>query len=117
MIPRYRVCDHCEDECHIGTSEKPLVQIVIGVLENGLSYDAKLPRWAWRLWTRFRADTISAEDGLPGELEPVPVKHELCVGCVSKLLKAKGAHDVIVQREYRKEARVKAKQAQRKKAK
>lgn len=112
-IPKFRLCDHCESrgvEERIGTADAPMVQITIGVLDGGLSYDARLPRWAWALWTRFQAGQKSGDDGVAGELEPVPLKWHLCRECAQAMLTAPDAHEVISQRQRRDECRVKAAQ-------
>lgn len=113
MIPRYRVCDACSKqgvEKRIGTADAPMVQITVGVIDGGLSYDATLPRWAWRLWTKFDARNKSGDDGQPGELEPVPIRHELCQGCAEAMLTQPDAHQVQTQRQFRNERRVEAAQ-------
>lgn len=108
-IPRFRICDRCSAdgvEKRIGTADAPMVQITVGVIDGGLSYDATLPRWAWRLWTKFDAKNKSGDDGQPGELEPVPIRHELCQECAEEMLTAPDAHQPQTQRQYRDERRV-----------
>lgn len=107
MIPPFRLCSNCMKdgkEQRIGTSDAPLIAITVGIVTDGLSYDARLPRWAWKLWTRFRPDTLAA-DGEAGELESIPVKHELCVSCATKMLTDPRAHDILSQTEFLEERR------------
>lgn len=108
MNAKFRVCDDCAadgKEERIGTSDAPIVELGIGLMVDGLSTDAVLPRWAWQIWTRLNVQSIDPADGQPGVLVPLPRRHELCAECASSRLSVVGAHDVITQREYRDECR------------
>lgn len=103
MIPRFRFCNGClveGREERIGTSDAPLVSITVGLLQDGLAYDARLPRFAWALWTRYRPES--------NELEPVPLRHEFCAACLAGMLAQSGALDVLTQAEYVAEVRQRA---------
>src|SRR4051812_8580690 len=100
-VPKYRLCNDClaqGKETRVGTIDSPLVQITVGVFDEGLSYDARLPRWLWDLWTKFE-ELVVGRDGGVGDLAPVPIKHELCVDCLQARLQAPGALDFLAQKE------------------
>lgn len=100
MIPPYRLCNQCHAEgreTRIGTKDAPLITVSVGLVEDGLSYDAVLPRFAWKLWTRYHADR--------DQLEPVPAKVELCPTCAVALVADSGALAVVSQADYLSERR------------
>lgn len=108
MLPLFRVCDACARngvETRIGTADSPMVQVNVAVLGGALSYDAQLPRWAWKGFTRFDPRNRAQDDQQPGALESTAMRQELCVACAEAMLTASDAHEIQTQRQHRDEKR------------
>lgn len=101
MIPQYRLCQYCHDrglEHRIGTPDEPVIGITVGLMKDGLAAAATLPRWLWRLWSKY--------NGQADQLEQVPLKFEFGAECLDKLIhETPGEADVVTQEDYCSERR------------
>ena len=90
-------CDDCGHE--IGRLTAPLAYLQIGVTEDGeLDESAELPRAFWPIFAKY--------DPATEELQHAGARFEACAKCWSKLLKAKGALEVITAKQFHAEQEV-----------